>query len=197
MTAKFLNDRLVASKRFSPGSSQQTDRPKGEAAAATESGAKADDLKHILDTEDRHTRNAVMARDLAETRKHRREVAAMLADMTESLMQEQAMLTEQARLFRELRQKLEEIGDHFTAEELRPVKRTVEEASLELSRFVRDRRGGAGDPAPDRPLPLATLSWGQATCLGIALTWPLITAVLLGTAVLAWILYSLFGGVAG
>jgi len=181
MSGDFLDSRLVTAKRFSPGRRQPA-----ESAPADEPA----ELQELLRKEDDRTRAKVTERDAGETRRRRCEIIETLEALTTRLRTEAAAAAERVELFGALAEKLRGLPDELKPEDVADVKRAVEVARLEVATFARDR---AADARPQAGIDLRSLRRGEWARIGLAITWPLIAAILLSAGAIVTCLFHLFG----
>lgn len=185
MCAKFLSDNLMASNRFhekQDGSDvprEETDHGNGE----------QDDLDRMRRREEAKTRQKVKKRDLAETRRQKQDMEAMLREVTEELRHESSQLTAALATLQDVQGAMESIPDAFTEDQLKSVKQTLRRAQVEIAKAnkVRPKAEHADPPADIR-----AYSVRQLTKMGLALTWPLILALTVIGGGLIGVLYLLF-----
>lgn len=176
MTAKFLNDQLIRSQRFGPGGA-------GAAKAENEGGTQAadGDLKPILKREDDHTRAQVYSRECQETERRRTEVIDQLDDRLHSLDKRRRQL-EQAR------DAVAALPEKLAADQLRHAKRAVETAHLECVKEEQRDEEQRGRPGHQ----WQTMGFLKTAGIGLALTWPIVLALLVGAALIAFSVFAVF-----
>ena len=205
MAPEFLNDRLVMTKRFGPRSPVPPTEAgeageANEAAEATEASADAApadaaqaELEKLVRAEEAEARRKVNERDAVETRRRHQEVRAALGETMTRLRERLRDTEQELQALESLRQQLDGAGDApMTSAQLHELKRAIHQAHMETVRHaLSGERRFAEGAATGGGLLGAPL--GALTRLGLALTWPLLVALLvcfLGTLL---VLVRLFG----
>jgi len=176
MTAKFLNERLVTTKRFAPRQEDETERPASAAAEAAPA-----EVDKLVRREEEEIRNESIADEAAELGRRRREVLDRLAEVAASIEQETDSLKARLEGFRQRQTALRELDEPAPGQTdpaaLGRLRREVQEAHIELVKFDRERA-----IEQDERSVLLSLTFGQLTRLGLGLTWPLLAGLLLAAA---------------
>ena len=186
MGAKFLNDRLVTTRRFTPEpTAAEEDQPVRRRAATVEGppSGTTDAPKTPAKSEDDRVRAHSVAERSAELRRRHAEVVRDLSEAITTIERRQRAEASAGATFRQRLDTLtaldELVGGEMNAEALRRVGQEVHDGHVELMKFEAESAGPEEDPRPA----LLSLTFGQLTRMGLALTWPLILAVLLAAGI--------------
>lgn len=178
MARDFLNNRLVTAKGFGPGD---------------KSPEKPDELETILEKEDSHTRQQVTRRDVAETGRRKSEVERELNEIITTMEEERELAEEKLTRFAEVRAMLSALPDNVDEKGLFEVKQAIRKAHMEMVKHHQDSLAEEGAPAGSPAESWPTLSFGTLSKAGLALTWPLILAILIAAGIISVVLNVLFG----
>ena len=147
-------------------------------------------LDHILKRESQHIHEQAKVNDLTEFERRRQETQKSLDQTIELLEAEQQDITQTRQRLQDILQRLNDFPENMDPsdwETVRAAKRTAEEAHLEITRLVRNRDTDQGGTANLQALP-----WTTLIRLGLNITWPLITTIVIATASIIITLLSLF-----
>ncbi len=202
---KFVNDKLVTSRRFAPGSGRvpEGENVKGRTLVSgivpadqddgTLAEAEKEKLEKLVRREEANTKAAVLEREIAETRKQRLEVLEMLRQAADNLEREAQLCHEQSAFFAALDKNLQSLPEQFSEGELRTVKQAVRTGQIELAKFFQSQPLLTAGHGSDASISAASgLGFWPLARLGVGLTWPLMLVVLATGALLAFVLYALF-----
>lgn len=179
MGRDFLNNRLVTARGFGPGDK----KPAG----------KSDDLQTILEKEDDQTRQQVTRRDVVETGRRKTEVERDLNEIITAMEEERQLAEEKLTRFAEVRKMLSALPDNVNEQELFEIKRAIREAHMEMVKHHRDSLVEEGEGTATPAQSWTSLSFSTLSKAGLALTWPVILAILLAAGLIAAVLQILFG----
>ena len=172
--AKFLNQRLVTTPRFAPGSETRPDSTSPHEAEPSDSNQSIDKLVRV---EEATLKAATIAEEVAELARRRQELMERLADVMQAVDTELQQLTERCHLLADKRRELTELDalspDTADLAALRRFRQAVQTAHLELLKFERDSMSTYDDNQT-----ILSLTWGQLARLGIGLSWPLLLGIL-------------------
>jgi len=191
MSARFLNERLVATRRFQPKEAGEAgDRDDSTPQEAQPGAASADEvpgpgrdaaLEALLRAEEQRTKHEALAHDLVEARRRRDELLEQLGDAIAGLEKDAAALGDRTALLQQRRESIRAL--ELSSEEcrelsvLRLAKQELHHAHLELVKLDRD-----SGRRPDMSVAVASLSLAQITRVGLGLTWPLLLVILAAAA---------------
>jgi len=184
MSAKFLNERLVTTKNFSP-QPNQGQKALREERTATHKVASGDEVERLRQTEDAHLREQTLRTEWTEVLRRRVEVIAQLRQAIALLEHERNELGNRLVLLQDKLDRLEALEARPSAEggtaALRERRQEIEGAHIELLKLHQPET----QPADASPA-LLSLTVGQLSRLGFALSWPLILALILAALLVVW-----------
>jgi len=182
--ARFLNERLVVTPRFSQG---------GETAAAAKADEQtsSDRATQLVRREEKAMQTEALRQDASELSRRKLEVMAQLGGALQRLEAEQEVLVLELEALRGARRDVSALGEleaDGDGARVRRAARVLETAHLEL---VKAERRHAGDVA-DSGAGLVDLGFGELTRVGLAMSWPLILTLVALAVLLAVILRVTF-----
>ena len=191
MSIKFLSERLVTTSRFSP--SEQDDRvaasPTRENEDNQDSSNKIDDLLRV---EQEQVKNKSVAEAFVEVQRRRKEVLRGVTEQIHAMENEQEELKSHLALLREKQTLLHGVDESAPETNdlaaLRRIKQDVHETHMELL-SCRQKKEVEGA----MPLAIDSLTVRQLTRVGLALTWPLMVALLAAASLILFGLMAILG----
>ena len=189
--AKFVNDRLVTTRSFAPGSDEPAGAREGTEApgpAPAPEPAPSGDVDELLRREEKAQQTEAIGEAARELARRRVELIRRTDTLRERMTEDLAAVE---RVGRELSGVPGAIPDSVPLAELRQAKRTVDQAALELLK-IETREPEA--PAQQVLHEICSLSFLQLTRLGLGLGWPVAAALLAAGLVVAATLLALFRG---
>lgn len=187
--AKFLNDRLVTTRSFAPGSGEAAGGRDREAAATpVPDPTPSADVDELLRREEQAQQTEAIGEAARELCRRRVELVQRADALRERMTSDLAAVE---GVGRELSGVPTDMPDDVPLAELRQAKRTVDQAALELLK-IETREPEA--PAQQILHEICSLSFLQLTKLGLGLGWPIAAALLAAGLLVAATLLMLFGG---
>ena len=163
--------------------------PADESAGQPPSPTRAETLLRIEETK---LKEGAVAETMSELQRHRIELIEQLGEVVATLEEERRRLDE---IQSELTVRRNALVDFPAADPadaeltiVRHLKHEVHAAHMELLKHHKSRLQG-----PENGPSFSSLSFAQLTRIGMALTWPVILALLVGAALVAFALVSLLG----
>jgi len=192
MSAKFLNERLVTTRRFGPA--EDSDRvPETTSASKKANAPKSIDgeLDSLLQREATETRKAIQQETLSELLRHRKELVNQLAVAMTTMATEQGQLAEQIDILAEVHGLLQQASSQPDTDPAAPsvkqLRQLVRTAHMELLGCEKKRILESSE----NPV-ILSLTFSQLTRLGIGLTWPLLLGLLLAATIVAVAIFAVF-----
>lgn len=208
MSAKFISTQLVNSARFSVGGNAKenstheaealTENEHGEppAAPSRQSVEETSELQQILKREHDDIRRNALDQGVEETAQSRRETLEILREISSDIRQRSETLDAYRKLFDSTAANIVEHCSEINPDNLGTVRRAIDHARMEIIRFEKDilkRHDNKSTAASDRVAPgLDGISFATWVKIGLALTWPIVFAILAAAGIGAAVLLSLF-----
>lgn len=189
--AKFVNDRLVTTKSFAPGSDEPVGARSGAATpkpAPTAQAAPSGGVDELLRREEQAQQTEAIGEAARELSCRRAELNQRAEALRKRMTDDLAAIED---ALRELSGLPADIPDDLPLAELRQAKRTVDQAAIELLK-IETREPEA--PAQQVLHEICSLSFLQLTKLGLGLGWPVAAAFLAAGVIVAGALLALFRG---
>ena len=190
MAAKFLNERLVTTRRFGPNEDGEPPAETPQASAPAQEPEPQ--LESLLRKEAAETQKAVQYESLVELLRHQQELVTRLRDTVTDLEDERKTLTDHLEVFHQLQASLSKPGPQRDADPAAPsvkeLRQLVYTAHMELLKFEKERSESTAGNSHE----LLSLTFGQLSRIGLALTWPILLGALAAAAIIAMVIYHVF-----
>ena len=200
MGKDFLNERLITTRRFAPGSASGTaadagdeNRPAPDSENAESRDAR-EHLESIRKREEKTLRGEALRQEAAEVVRRRHAAEEQVTVAITELETVRDRTKKRLEALEEARGRLAALPriqpDRMDDAALREARSVVGAVHVELARQQKERRETAASRSgvPE----LTSLSFSQLTRLGLGLTWPLLVVGLVAAAIVAGALLAVF-----
>ena len=182
-----IHEKLAQSARFAPGKN---------------SGGKDNKEQHdhdqpltkILTKEEDHARRSAQEKSVNQINQHREEIKEGLTELINKYEGRQQELQKELSEIRELKEKIEALPQEISAEEIKDCKQLLQAADYKFLQHESEivERNTDSKSTDSAHQSLTDASFFQLTRTGLALTWPLILAIIGAFTTLGLLMYSLF-----
>ncbi len=192
MSRRFINERLITSRRFAPGTGRAAPSAAGNSPENAEAGGRRGPAR-------RADLGEMMRAEARELRRLHRELLQQTVRLREECRHEAEAAASRLRRVEQAAARLEELPDipeapGNDAAALGPWRQTIEGVRVELLKVEQERLASAPGQTSPSPVDLESLGFGQISRWGIAFTWPLAVAVLLAALIIGAVLLLVFAG---
>ncbi len=192
MSDKFLNNRLITTRRFKPQQEKNAKTDSDIKNQLPKHVAEEDELADLQRAENDAVHKEALAAEWKELRVHHHELLSKLDDAIEQLDQQQRYVEAVRAELQEHKATLKQLNmvSNFVPDnsEVRQAKRKVQNAHLELVKYERRQT-----PADESKHILLSLTFGQLTRLGLGISWPLIATLIFSAALIVAAVALSFG----
>ena len=153
-----------------------------------------DHLDNILRREDGDIRRTAVSESITETVQSRREVLEQLRETTCEIRQRTETLDAYRKLLEATAANIAEFDPEITENNVGTIRRAIENARIEIARFERDAmKRQSNTPKTDKlTLSVEDVPIGKLLKIGLALTWPVVLALIAAAIAGVVVLFNLF-----
>lgn len=190
MMRNLINEKLVQSSRFAPGK-----KSGDESSTDNDQPGTGQPLKQILSKEEEHVRHTAQENSITAINQHREQINKGLAELINQYEDRQNALQEELSKLRELKTKIDAMPEEIQADDIKDCKQLLQAADYEVLQHEREKVSNTNFQSISKGIGAQSLteaSFLQLTRTGIALTWPLILAVIAAFSTFGLLMYSIF-----
>jgi hypothetical protein len=189
-----LEPPAVATPELSNESQQEPNATPPIESIESKAGDAPEHLDNILRREHSDIRRSAVSERITETVQSRRETLERLRETSCEIRQRAETLDAYRKLFDSTAANIAEFDPEITEENLGTIRRAIENARLEIARFERDvmKRQSNTAKTDKLTLSIADIPPGKLLKIGLALTWPVVLALIAAAVAGIVVLFNLF-----
>jgi hypothetical protein len=175
-------------------SNESQQEPNATPPIESKAGDAPQHLDNILRREHGDIRRSAVSERITETVQSRRETLELLRETSCEIRQRAETLDAYRKLFDSTAANIAEFDPEITEENLGTIRRAIENARLEIARFERDvmKRHSNTAKTDKLTLSIADIPPGKLLKIGLALTWPVVLALIAAAVAGVVVLFNLF-----